>query len=30
MVHVWPTFADMLPEGREALADIGKYCEARL
>jgi acetyl esterase/lipase len=30
MLHVWQTFADMLPEGREALADIGKYVEARL
>jgi len=30
MLHVWQTFADMLPEGREALADIGKYVEGRL
>ena len=30
MLHVWQTFADMLPEGRQALADIGKYVEARL
>jgi acetyl esterase/lipase len=30
MIHVWQTFADMLPEGREAIADIGKYVEARL
>lgn len=30
MLHVWQTFADMLPEGREALAGVGKYVEARL
>ena len=30
MIHVWQTFADMLPEGREAIADIGKYVEGRL
>ncbi len=30
MLHVWQTFADMLPEGRQALADIGKYVEGRL
>jgi phosphinothricin tripeptide acetyl hydrolase len=30
MIHVWQTFADMLPEGREAIADIGKFVEARL
>ena len=30
MIHVWQTFADMLPEGREAIADIGKYVAARL
>ena len=30
MIHVWQTFADMLPEGRQAIADIGKYVDARL
>ncbi len=30
MIHVWQTFADMLPEGRAAIADIGKFVEARL
>ena len=30
MLHVWQTFADMLPEGRQALADIGKYVEGRI
>jgi monoterpene epsilon-lactone hydrolase len=30
MIHVWPTFADMLPEGRRAIADIGKFLDARL
>jgi len=30
MIHVWQTFADMMPEGREAIADIGRYVEARL
>jgi len=30
MIHVWQTFADMLPEGREAIANIGKFVEARL
>ena len=30
MIHVWQTFADMLPEGREAIGDIGKYVAARL
>ena len=30
MIHVWQTFADMLPEGRDAIADIGKYVAARL
>jgi epsilon-lactone hydrolase len=30
MIHVWQTFADILPEGRQAIADIGKYVDARL
>lgn len=30
MMHVWQTFADIVPEGRQALADIGAYVEARL
>ena len=30
MIHVWQTFADLLPEGREAIADIGKFVDARL
>lgn len=30
MVHVWQNFADMLPEGRQAIEDLGKYAAARL
>lgn len=30
MIHVWQTFADILPEGRQAIEAIGKYVEARL
>lgn len=30
MIHVWPVFADMLPEGREAIARIGAYVDQRL
>ncbi|HKK52171.1 MAG TPA: alpha/beta hydrolase fold domain-containing protein, partial [Myxococcota bacterium] len=30
MIHVWHTFADLLPEGRQAIARIGEYLDARL
>ena len=30
MIHVWPLFSDVLPEGREALQKIGRYVEAKL
>jgi len=30
MIHVWHAFADMLPEGREALARIGSYVDEHL
>lgn len=30
MIHVWPLFADILPEGREAIAKIGAYVKTRL
>jgi acetyl esterase/lipase len=29
MIHVWPLFADMLPEGRAAIERIGAYVKAR-
>lgn len=30
MIHVWQTFADMLPEGRKAIEGIGRWVDARL
>ena len=30
MIHTWHNFADLLPEGREAIEGIGKYLRARL
>jgi epsilon-lactone hydrolase len=30
MIHVWPFFADILPEGREAIDKIGDYVRARI
>ena len=30
MIHVWHSFADLLPEGRQAIARIGAFVEARL
>lgn len=30
MIHVWPIFADILPEGRQAIARIGDYIRARI
>jgi acetyl esterase/lipase len=30
MIHVWPLFADILPEGREAIEKIGNYLKARI
>jgi epsilon-lactone hydrolase len=30
MIHVWPFFADILPEGREAIGKIGDYIKARI
>ena len=29
MIHIWPYFADMIPEGREALTQMGDYIRAR-
>ena len=30
MIHVWPLFSDILPEGREAIGKIGRYVDARM
>ena len=30
MIHVWQLFAPMLPEGREAIAQIGQFIRARV
>lgn len=30
MIHVWPFFADILPEGRQAIDKIGDYIRARI
>ncbi len=30
MIHVWPFFADILPEGRQAIDKIGDYIKARV
>ena len=30
MIHVWPFFADILPEGRQAIDKIGEYIKARI
>ncbi len=30
MIHVWPVFADILPEGRQAIDKIGDYIKARV
>jgi acetyl esterase/lipase len=30
MPHVFPMFADVLPEGRRALDEIGAFIDARL
>jgi epsilon-lactone hydrolase len=30
MIHVWPIFADILPEGRQAIEKIGAYIKARV
>lgn len=30
MIHVWHSFADLLPEGREAVARIGSYVDEHL
>ena len=30
MIHVWPVFADILPEGRQAIEKIGDYIRARI
>jgi monoterpene epsilon-lactone hydrolase len=30
MIHVWPFFADILPEGRQAIEKIGDYIRARI
>jgi len=30
MIHVWPFFADILPEGRQAIGKIGDYIQARI
>jgi acetyl esterase/lipase len=30
MIHVWPFFADILPEGRRAIDKIGDYIKARV
>jgi epsilon-lactone hydrolase len=30
MIHVWPFFADILPEGRQAIEKMGAYIRARV
>jgi monoterpene epsilon-lactone hydrolase len=30
MCHIWPVYADRLPEARDALAEIGSFVESRL
>jgi epsilon-lactone hydrolase len=30
MIHVWPFFADILPEGRQAIDSMGAYIRARI
>jgi acetyl esterase/lipase len=30
MIHVWPIFADILPEGRQAIAKMGDYIRGRI
>jgi len=30
MIHVWHAFADLLPEGEQALAGIAEFLEKRL
>lgn len=30
MIHVWHAFAELLPEGRQAIARIGEYLEERM
>ena len=30
MIHVWPVFAEILPEGRAAIEQIGAYVRARI
>ena len=30
VVHVWHSFADFLPEARDAIAQIGTYVDQRL
>jgi epsilon-lactone hydrolase len=30
MIHVWPFFADILPEGRQAIDKMGDYIRARI
>jgi epsilon-lactone hydrolase len=30
MIHVWPYYADMIPEGRAAIGEIGRYIRDRL
>jgi epsilon-lactone hydrolase len=30
MIHVWPLFADILPEGRAAIEKIGDYVRMRI
>ena len=25
MIHIWPYFADIIPEGKEAIARMGNY-----
>jgi epsilon-lactone hydrolase len=29
MIHIWPYFADIIPEGREAIAAIARYIRAK-
>jgi len=30
MIHVWQSFAEILPEGRQAIERIGKFIQMRV
>ena len=30
MIHIWPYFADIIPEGKEAIARMGDYIREKM